>query len=330
MRKAQMNKILNSLLCNIRTSWESLETQTLLLLSFSALVLCIFNPLYGTIFYSGDHAIFVMMANKATFDAYDTFFWGQDRLGAWTLYLNKLLRSKELDWSPNAVFGPQFVALMTSLVWLKKIACSKQTAVWLILLTALCANPFYSWMLFDISMPYGWSIFLVTSFWIYIRTIFDRDQNQTWLHVLGISIIVFLSTWLSPLNIIVMLTIFLSEMLLHKRSNRIILCCLVGTLSGLFAFYLLQMNFYEKVGRIAQTSLGINILRAPNNLVHILTTRPGVQTPYVSLGGLIVGLVSCLLVANKRFRSFISSNLLLHAGITLCAAGFVYFFPLPF
>jgi hypothetical protein len=118
--------------------------------------------------FNSDSAIVVLMANEnrpAT--VYNTYYYGQDRFGAWPFLIAQLIhRATNYHWTNRALFIIQTIWLFIGALLLSTMSRRVDPAVGLLFLLPLCLHPTARQNLFDLSQPYAWQITaLIFSWW---------------------------------------------------------------------------------------------------------------------------------------------------------------------
>jgi hypothetical protein len=118
--------------------------------------------------FNSDSAIVVLMANEnrpAT--VYNTYYYGQDRFGAWPFLIAQVIhRAFNYHWTNRALFIVQTIWLFIGALLLSTISGRVDVRVGLLFLLPLCLHPTARENLFDLSQPYAWqTTALIFSWW---------------------------------------------------------------------------------------------------------------------------------------------------------------------
>jgi hypothetical protein len=138
-----------------------------LLFLFRAMQVFTVGSAHVTMFNS-DSAIVVLMANEnrpAT--AYNTYYYGQDRFGAWPFLIAQLIhRTTNYHWTNRALFIVQTVWLFIGALLFSTMSRRVDMVVGLLFLLPLCLHITARENLFDLSQPYAWQTTgLIFSWW---------------------------------------------------------------------------------------------------------------------------------------------------------------------
>jgi hypothetical protein len=118
--------------------------------------------------FNSDSAIVVLMANEdrpAT--AYNTYYYGQDRFGAWPFLIAQLIhRATDYHWTNRALFIVQTIWLFIGALLFSTMSRRVDLPVGLLFLLPLCLHLTARQNLFDLSQPYAWqTTALIFSWW---------------------------------------------------------------------------------------------------------------------------------------------------------------------
>jgi hypothetical protein len=118
--------------------------------------------------FNSDSAIVVLMANEVRpTTAYNTYYYGQDRFGAWPFLIAQVIhRAFNYHWTNRALFLIQTIWLFIGVLLLSTMSRRVDVAVGLLFLLPLCLHVTARQNLFDLSQPYAWqTTALIFSWW---------------------------------------------------------------------------------------------------------------------------------------------------------------------
>jgi hypothetical protein len=152
----------------------------LLLLTFALLVWLFFLVRATQVFtissthvgwYSSDTAIVVLMANQdQPLNTFDTYYYGQDRFGAWPFLLPQIIHHlTNYHWSSRSIFIIQSVWLFIGVLLLSTMSRRVDVMVGLLFLLPLCLDARVSRFVFALSLTYGWQITAFIFSWWSLR-----------------------------------------------------------------------------------------------------------------------------------------------------------------
>jgi len=118
--------------------------------------------------FNSDSAIVVLMANEnrpAT--VYNTYYYGQDRFGAWPFLIAQVIhRATGYHWTNRALFIIQTIWLFIGALLFATMSRCVDVRVGLLFLLPLCLHVTARENLFDLSQPYAWqTTALIFSWW---------------------------------------------------------------------------------------------------------------------------------------------------------------------
>jgi hypothetical protein len=118
--------------------------------------------------FNSDSAIVVLMANEnrpAT--VYNTYYYGQDRFGAWPFLIAQVIhRATNYHWTNRAIFIIQTIWLFIGALLFSTMSRRVDVRVGLLFLLPLCLHVTARQNLFDLSQPYAWqTTALIFSWW---------------------------------------------------------------------------------------------------------------------------------------------------------------------
>ncbi|MDQ3821568.1 MAG: hypothetical protein M3362_28350 [Acidobacteriota bacterium] len=217
--------------------------------------------------FNSDSAIPVLMSNEnrpAT--AYNTYYYGQDRFGAWPFLIAQLVhRTAGYHWSNRALFILQALWLFVcALLFATMNRSDEGLLAGLLFLLPLCLHPTARQNLFDLSQPYAWQTTALVFSWWCLRRFCEHcfgpaGKNQAKLrHVLW-GVLTFWFALLATLSnavsgpILFFLLVLEVSRALHKAGGgrslkgtvKRILQAAIPVSSGVVAELLLRMNYHS-------------------------------------------------------------------------------------
>ena len=120
----------------------------------------VFGPDSSYTFFNSDGAIPVLMANDhRPITVFDSYYYGQDRWGAWPFLLARLIhRATKYQWSDQSMHYARSIWLFLGVLVMVRLDRGAQYAVTLICLIAISLQSLTRLHLFDLSEPYAWQI----------------------------------------------------------------------------------------------------------------------------------------------------------------------------
>lgn len=118
--------------------------------------------------FNSDSAIVVLMANEnRPTTVYNTYYYGQDRFGAWPFLIAQVIhRATDYHWTNRALFIIQTIWLFIGVLLLSTMSRRVDVVVGLLFLLPLCLHVTTRQNLFDLSQPYAWqTTALIFSWW---------------------------------------------------------------------------------------------------------------------------------------------------------------------
>jgi hypothetical protein len=272
--------------------------------------------------FDSDSAIPVLMANTARHTAYEAFYWGQDRFGAWPFLLLSLIARAGLVVTPLGLFVFQAIALGVMVLAFGRLAGRAAPLVCgSVLALALVDTQGVRW-LWAISQPYAWQLCALALAWQLVRKNVERPTR--W-RLLGFALLAWLAVWSSLLTLVLLGVVVVTELVMH-RGPRAQAGVLLGVALGLATVadtwvHRLHARSTARQGLWFQTTvLQLDLQNLGRNLAHVL----GALTH--SLGGVLVLLALGLAVLALVRRRSDPGLRALGLGATACAAATVAIF----
>jgi hypothetical protein len=277
--------------------------------------------------FNSDSALPVLMANEEHLDAFRTYIYGQDQIGAWPFLPAQLVhRATGYVWTDHGIYFMQLVWLWLSLLVVAALCreCALLTGV--LLAAVLCLHPTVAHYLFVLNQRYAWQVTPLLCCWWSLRQLCARnlltrlDGARTRLWALAAFFFALLAVWTSPLSTPVLCALFGLEVLrvrlvadtngqAVRLTPKRVLKCLLPLAAAVVLEQLLKANYH----RFALKHYGTDF-KTPTefdwpNLALNLQRQWAVctHTPWwpLALFGTIAGalLISCLLYSALRGRS---------------------------
>ncbi|MFL6211182.1 MAG: hypothetical protein ACJ74W_20200 [Pyrinomonadaceae bacterium] len=170
--------------------------------------------------FNSDSALPVLMANDAHLDAFHTYNYGQDQIGAWPFLAAQLVhRATGYTWTAHSVYFMQLVWLWLSLLVIAALCreCALLTGV--LLAVVLCLHPTVAHYLFVLNQRYAWQVTPLLFTWLSLRQLCARNLlthlpgARTWFWALAVCFFALLAVWTSPLSTPVLCALFMLEIL---------------------------------------------------------------------------------------------------------------------
>jgi hypothetical protein len=177
--------------------------------------------------FNSDSALPGLMANDERLDAFRTYNYGQDQIGAWPFLAGQLVhRATGYIWTDHSVYFMQLVWLWLSLLVIAALCreCALLTGVLLALV--LCLHPTVAHYLFVLNQRYAWQVTPLLFTWWSLRQLCARNLlthlpgARTRLWTLAVCFFALLAIWTSPLSTPVLCALFVLEVLrVHLAAN---------------------------------------------------------------------------------------------------------------
>jgi hypothetical protein len=170
--------------------------------------------------FNSDSALPVLMANDDHLDAFRTYIYGQDQIGAWPFIPAQLVhRPTGYIWTDHGVYFMQLVWLWLSLLVIAALCreCALLTGV--LLAAVFCLHPTVVHYLFVLNQRYAWQVTPLLFCWWSLRQLCTRNLlthlpgARTRLWALAVCFFALLAVWTSPLSTPVLGALFLLEIL---------------------------------------------------------------------------------------------------------------------
>jgi hypothetical protein len=171
----------------------------------------VFGPGGGLVAFNSDTAIPVLMSNDIRpITIFDTYYYGQDRLGAWPFIIARMVNhSTGFRWSDERLHAARSIWLFLGVLVLALLNRRAALPVILIAIMVICLEHLLQWRLFDIGQVYAWQITTLLLSWLSLRKWFEKFSEpiegiQTEAERLWWSVIVFffslLAIWSSTVS----------------------------------------------------------------------------------------------------------------------------------
>ena len=176
--------------------------------------------------FNSDSALPVLMANDEKLDAFRTYIYGQDQIGAWPFIAAQLVRrATGYTWTPHSIYLVQVVWLCLSILVVAALcrACALLTGA--LLAAVLCLHPTVSHYLFVLNQRYAWQVTPLVCAWLCLRQLCARlsdaptaGRARVWLWSVAAFCFALLAVWTSPLSTPVLCALFALEVLRARLS----------------------------------------------------------------------------------------------------------------
>lgn len=136
--------------------------------------------------FNSDGAIAVLMANEnRPTTPYNTYYYGQDRSGAWPYVIAQLIhRATHYIWSNHALFLSQTVWLFVGVLIISLMDRREGLLVGLLFLLPLCLHLRAARNLYEVGQPYAWQITALVFAWWSLRRFCESRcgpaKNSKW------------------------------------------------------------------------------------------------------------------------------------------------------
>jgi hypothetical protein len=155
--------------------------------------------------YTSDSAIPILMANQdQRLNTFDTYFYGQDRFGAWPFLIPQMIhRATNYHWSSRAIFIMQTVWLFVGALLLAMMSRRVDVMVGLLYLLPLCLHARVVEFVFALSQTYAWQITALIFSWYCLRRLVEWlfGMRQSHQKLLKIAVWSLLTFWFALLAI---------------------------------------------------------------------------------------------------------------------------------
>ena len=157
--------------------------------------------------FNSDSALPVLMANDDKLDAFRTYVYGQDQIGAWPFIAAQLVhRATGYVWTDHGIYFMQVVWLCLSVLAVAVLcrACAAVASASFAVL--LCLHPTVSHYLFVLNQRYAWQVTPLLCAWLCMREVCARQLDvsspgaRRWLWLLAAFCCALLAVWTSPLS----------------------------------------------------------------------------------------------------------------------------------
>lgn len=141
----------------------------------------VFGPESDYVYFNSDAAIPVLMANaERPITIFDTYYFGQDRWGAWPLVIARAIQhSTGYRWTDQSLHVVRAIWLFLGLLVIGALYPAARFLVVLLCLIPVCLQRTTTYMLFEIGQVYAWQIPPLLMSWYALRRLFSRDlENQ--------------------------------------------------------------------------------------------------------------------------------------------------------
>lgn len=214
--------------------------------------------------FNSDSALPVLMANDERIDAFRTYIYGQDQVGAWPTLLCQLIkRATGHVWTPRQIYITQTAWLFLSVFFIIALTRSYFYLTGALFLLTLCLHPTVSHYYFVLNQRFAWQTTALFLGWWSLRRVCEygfgvvaasRGKVGLW-HLLAF-FFTFLAVWTSPSSVPILCVFFALECVRarilslrnHKATPRLVLANFAGALPLLAGFageQLLRANYHR-------------------------------------------------------------------------------------
>lgn len=212
--------------------------------------------------FNSDSALPVLMANDERIDAFRTYIYGQDQVGAWPSLICQLIkRATGHRWTPRQIHIMQSAWLFLSLFFVAALTRSYFYLTGALFLSTLCLHPTVSHYFFVLNQRFAWqTTALFLGWWSLRRTceyqfgVVSASRGKAGLWYLLTLFFTFLAAWTSPSSVPILCVFFALEcararilsLRSLKASPRLALAnfaCALPLLAGFAAHQLLKANY---------------------------------------------------------------------------------------
>lgn len=139
----------------------------------------VFGPEAGLLDFHSDAAIPVLMSNdQRPITVFDTYYYGQDRLGAWPFNIARLVNhSTGFRWSGQRLHAARTTWLFLGIFVLALLNRRAAFPVILIGIMVICHEFLLRWRLFDLGQVYSWQIPALLLSWFSLRKWFEKRSE---------------------------------------------------------------------------------------------------------------------------------------------------------
>lgn len=163
--------------------------------------------------FNSDSALPVLMANDKHVDAFRTYVYGQDQIGAWPfLFAQFVRRAVGVTWTPFSIYLMQVLWLSLGLL-LVALLCSEAAALVAALFAAtLTLHPTVSHYFFVLNQRNAWQVTAIMFAWVFLRKVCE-GQTRTTLWWAGAFLFSFLAIWTAPVSTPILCVVYALELL---------------------------------------------------------------------------------------------------------------------
>lgn len=277
--------------------------------------------------FNSDSALPVLMSNDERIDAFRTYIYGQDQVGAWPSLMCQLLRRATGHiWTPRQIHIMQATWLFLSVFLIVALTRSNYYLTAALFLLTLCLQPTVSHYFFVLNQRFAWqTTALFLCWWSLRRTCEDgfgvasASRGKRGLWYLLAFFFAFLAAWTSPSSVPILCVFFALECVRarvlslqsQKSPPRLALAnfaCALPLVAGFAAQQLLKANYHRHAlkhyGQDYRTPVEFDWGYLQTNLQHQLHNLADFSWhPLVLLGALAAPFVAFQLLRRLRQNS---------------------------
>jgi hypothetical protein len=169
--------------------------------------------------FNSDSALPVLMANDETIDAFRTYIYGQDQVGAWPFILGQLVhRATGYVWTDRSIYFAQTFWLFLGVLVIAALSREWALISGTLFLLTICLHPTVAHYVFVLNQRNAWQITALFFSWWAIRRVCgyhfgqsDDTRRRAVLWQVLAGWFVFLSCWMSPVSIVIVCAFYVLE-----------------------------------------------------------------------------------------------------------------------
>lgn len=214
--------------------------------------------------FNSDSALPVLMANDERIDAFRTYIYGQDQVGAWPSLICQLIkRATGHRWTPHQIHVMQATWLFLSVFLIAALTRARFYLTGALFLLTICLHPAVSHYFFVLNQRFAWQTTALFLGWWSLRRVCEygfgvapTSRGKVFVRHLLAFCFVFLAVWTSPSSAPVLCVFFALESvrarILSRQSPeaapRLAFANFAGALplvAGFVAHQLLKANYHR-------------------------------------------------------------------------------------
>ncbi|HEX8421929.1 MAG TPA: hypothetical protein VF634_00865, partial [Pyrinomonadaceae bacterium] len=214
--------------------------------------------------FNSDSALPVLMANDEKIDAFRTYIYGQDQVGAWPSLICQLVkRATGHVWTPRDIHFMQATWLFLSLFLIVALTRSHFYLTGALFLLTLCLHPTVSHYFFVLNQRFAWQTTALFLAWWSLRRVCEyqfgvaaSSRARAGFRYLLVFSFTFLAAWTSPSSVPILCSFFALECVRarilslrgREASPRLALAnfaCALPLVAGFAGQQLLKANYHR-------------------------------------------------------------------------------------